>query len=82
MNPLGNGNIGRGGMNPQLMQNIKQVKSLMNMSRGDINMALSKNPMYAQLMQMCKGQNPEVVFRNMAAQMGVNPDELIKELRS
>ena len=84
MNPLGNGNSQNttGDLPPQLKQNIQQVKGFMNMMRGDPTAMLQNNPMMNQVMQMCRGQNPESVFKNMCKQMGVDPDALINELRN
>ena len=79
MNPLGNGNFG--GLSPQMMKNIQQVKGLMQMTKGN-PMALAKqNPAIAQAMQMCKGQNPEQMFYAMCKQQGINPETILNELR-
>ena len=79
MNPLGNGNVG--GLPPQMMQNIKQVKGMMNMFQGNPMALAQQNPMLNQVMQMCKGQNPEQLFYSMCRQRGVDPNMIINELR-
>lgn len=79
MNPLGNGNLG--GLPPQMRQNIQQVKGMMNMFKGNPMALAQQNPMVGQIMQMCKGQNPEQVFYAMCQQQGVNPNDILNELR-
>ena len=79
MNPLGSGNIG--GLPPQMLQSIQQVKGLMQMAQGSPMALMQQNPMFAQVMQMCKGQNPEQLFYAMCQQKGINPNDILKELR-
>lgn len=71
MNPLNMSN----GLPPQLMQSIQQVKQIMRM--GD----LRQNPQMQQVMQICQGQNPQVVFETMCRQMGVNPNDVLNAIR-
>jgi len=71
MNPLNMSNS----LPPQLMQGIQQVKRIMRM--GD----LRQNPQMQQVMQMCQGQNPQVVFETMCRQMGVNPNDVLNAIR-
>ena len=78
MNPLGNG----GGLSPQLLNNIQRVKGLMQMANGNPMMLLQNNPQMRQVMQMLQTQNPEQVFRSMANQMGVNPNDILSQLRN
>ena len=79
MNPLGNENIG--GLPPQMKQNIQQIKGLMQMANGNPMALAQQNPALAQVMQMCKGQNPEQMFYAMCKQQGINPNDIINELR-
>lgn len=79
MNILGNG--GGGGLPPQLMQNIQQVKGIMGMARGNPMAMLQNNPQLQQVLQMCKGQNPQIVLENMCKQQGINPQDLINALK-
>jgi len=76
MNPLGNG-----GLPPQIMNNIQQVKGLMQMANGNPMALLQNNPQMRQVMQMLQKQSPEQAFRNLANQMGINPNEIINQLR-
>lgn len=71
MNPLNMSNS----LPPQLMQSIQQVKQIMRM--GD----LRQNPQMQQVMQICQGQNPQVVFETMCRQMGVNPNDVLNAIR-
>ena len=79
MNPLGNGNIG--GLPPQMMKNIQQVKGLMQMANGNPMALAQQNPMIGQVMNMCKGQNPEQMFYAMCQKQGIDPNAIINELR-
>lgn len=83
MNPLGNGNIqNTNGIPSQFRQGINQVKGMMNMMRGNPSMLMQQNPMFNQVIQMCNGQNPEMVFKNLCKQRGIDPDAFIRELQS
>ena len=79
MNPLGNGNLNM--LPPQLRQNIQQIKQMMNALQNP-NAILQQNPMLNQLMQTDRGQDPQQIFRSLCQQKGVDPDAIIKELRS
>lgn len=79
MNILGNG--GGGGLPPQLMQSIQQVKGIIGMAQGNPMAMLQNNPQFAQVIQMCKGQNPQTVLENMCRQQGINPQDLINALK-
>lgn len=83
MNILGNGGapIGGGGLSPQLMQGIQQVKGLMGMAQGNPMALMQNNPQIAQIMQMCQGQNPQAVFEAMCKQRGVDPNAFMNALR-
>lgn len=81
MNILGGNNMQNGGLPPQLMQQIQQVKGLMALSKGNPMAILQSNPQMQQVMQMCKGQNPKAVFENMCKQQGINPDAIINALK-
>ena len=79
MNPLGNGNIG--GLPPQMIENIQQIKGLMQMANGNPMTLAQQNPMIGQVMQMCKGQNPQQIFYAMCQQKGINPEMILNEFR-
>ena len=84
MNPLGNGNLSNQnvGIPPQLRQNIQQVKGMMGMFRGNPSQMLQQNPMFNQVLQMCKGQNPQSVFIEMCKSRGLDPNAIINELQN
>ena len=89
MNPLNNGNTPTPGqLSPQMMNNINNIKGLMNQfkSISNPNIAMQQmaqsNPMFNQVMQMCNGQNPKDVFMSMCKQKGIDPEAILKELRS
>lgn len=81
MNPLGNGNLSNG-LSPEIMQNIQQVKGMMNMLKGNPQTIMQQNPMLNQVMQMCQGKNPETVFKSMCKSKGIDPDAFINALKN
>lgn len=81
MNILGNGGMQGGGLPPQLMQQIRQVKGLMQMTRGNPMALLQSNPQFAQVMQQFKGQNPQQVFESICKQQGIDGNAIINELK-
>lgn len=84
MNPLMQGMGVTGGVNQQAIQ---QVKRMMNMFRAASNpqqmlmQAAQQNPTIGTVMQMCNGKNPKDVFYEQCQKMGVNPDDIINQLR-
>ena len=82
MNPLMH--VMTGGVNPQAIQ---QVKRMMNMFRAASNpqqmfmQAAQQNPAIGTVMQMCNGKSPKDVFYEQCQKMGVNPDDIINQLR-
>lgn len=73
MNPLGRSS----GIPPYAQQNIQQLKNLMRNPEA----LLRQNPMFNQVLQMTKGQNPKDVFYSMARARGIDPDEFLRELQ-
>lgn len=75
---------------PQLnRQAIRQIKQMMKTVQGAKNpqammmQMAQNNPALAGIMQQIKGGvNPEQLFRQRATQMGLNPDEVVKALKS
>lgn len=82
MNPLKNGNTPTNQLSPQMMQNIKQVKGMMQMMNGDPTALMQQNPMIGQVMQMCKGRDPQQIFMNMCKQRGFDPNVILNELQN
>ena len=80
MNPLGNGNLG--GLPPQMMNAIQQAKQMMGLLSGNPQQMIQNNPMLNQIMQQNKGKTPEQIFRSMAQQRGIDPDEFLRQLRN
>lgn len=84
MNPLMQGIGMTNGVNPQAIQ---QVKRMMNMFRAASNpqqmlmQSAQHNPAIGTVIQMCNGKNPKDVFYEQCQKMGVNPDEIINQLR-
>lgn len=70
-----------------LMQGIQQTKQFMSMLSGTGNpmqaltAMVGQNPVIGQVMQMCRMQNPEQVFRNMCRQKGIDADAFVAQLK-
>lgn len=84
MNILGNGGTPptMGGLSPQMMQNIQQVKGLMGMMKGNPMALLQQNPQMAQVMQMCNGKNPQAVFEAMCKERGIDANAFMSALKN
>ena len=83
MNPLGNGNIPFATQLPtQMQQSIQQIKNIMRIAQGNPMAFAQQNPMFNQVLQMCKGQNPQTIFTNMCKQMGYDPNVILNALQN
>ena len=77
MNPLGNNTPG----------NLAPIKNMMSMlqaaqnPQAALNMLAQKNPQFAQVMSLVQGRNPQEVFYEMCKQRGVNPDDILNQLK-
>ena len=72
-------------LNPtkQLPANIKQMAQMfksLNNPQAIIQKALNENPQLKAVLDAANG-DPEKAFRDMAAQMNVDPDEIISLLK-
>ena len=67
--------------------NIAPIKNMMQMLNGAQNpqaalqMLAQKNPQMAQVMQLVGGRNPQEVFYELCRQKGVNPDDILNQLK-
>ena len=68
--------------NNQMMQNLKQVKSLMNMANGNPQALFQQCPQLKQVMQMTQGQDLKSTFYSMCQQRGIDPNVILRELQS
>lgn len=77
-------------LNPSLPNNtISQIKNMMNLVRGKSNpaqmlqMMSQSNPQFKQVMNMIQqsGKSPKDLFYEMAKQKGVNPDDILNQLK-
>ena len=81
MNPLRDVNIGNG-TPPELMQSIKEVKGIMGMLNGNPQAIMQQNPMFRQVIEICNGKNPEIVFKSICKQKGIDADAFINALKN
>ena len=67
------------GIPANIKQAVANIKMLAN-PKAAAQKALNENPQLMSLIQAANG-DPEKAFRNLAAKMNVNPDEVINMLR-
>lgn len=73
----------------KLTSQIRPIKNAMNMARSIgnpqmmINQMLSQNPNYQQVQQIIQqyGGDPKQAFYGMCQQMGVDPQEILNQLK-
>lgn len=64
----------------QLKEMMQMLNSAQN-PQAALNMLAQKNPQMAQVMSLVHGKNPQEVFYAMCQQKGVNPEEILSQLR-
>ncbi len=71
-------------INPNAIQGVKQMMSMFK-GAGNPNqimqMLMSRNPQIAQVMNMLKGRNPQEFFYEECKREGINPDEILNQLK-
>lgn len=69
----------------QAAQSAKRMMGMLQAVKDPkkaLEMAAQQNPQLNAVMQMCQGRNPQEVFYEECQKAGVNPDEVMKLLRS
>ena len=82
-NPLSGGGMNGNQLPPNMVNGINGVRQMMGMMRTVANPTamLQQNPQFAQVMQMCKGKNPQDVFMQMCKTRGIDPNMVLNELQ-
>lgn len=76
-----------GGMTQQANQNLYHVKNIMQMLRTAKNpesvlqQIAQQNPAIQQVMEMCKGKDPQQIFMEACKQKGIDPMQVISMLK-
>lgn len=76
-NPMPNFNI----------QGIAQIRNMMSMLNGAnnpqqvLNIVAQNNPQFKQVIDMCNGKNPQEIFYALCKERGVNPDDILNQLK-
>lgn len=71
-------------INPQMLQQMKQLMGVLNAPQNPnaiIENLAQRNPQIRQVIEMCGGKDPKAVFYEMCKQRGVNPDDILNQLR-
>lgn len=77
--PFGGGYTPVGNLAP-----LKNMLSMLNAAQNPqaaLQMLAQKNPQMAQVMNLVGGRNPQEVFYELCKQRGVNPDDILNQLR-
>ena len=82
-NPLSGGGMNGNQLPPNMVNGINGVKQMMGMMKTVANPTtiLQQNPQFPQVMQMCKGKNPQDVFMQMCKARGIDPNMVLNELQ-
>lgn len=73
---------GGGGMDMSQLRNMYRSISGSANPMQALQQMMGNNPMFAQINNLFRqGQTPEGIFRAMAKQRGIDPDQFIRELR-
>ena len=84
-NPLLNSLMQQNSVPNSNMGQLRQVYQMINSSknpRAVIQQLAQTNPQLQPMLQiMNSGGNYEQIFRNMAQQRGINPDEFVKQIK-
>lgn len=72
----------QGMMNPNLKQMLQAVRAARN-PQAMLNQMMMNNPQYQQVMNYIQqnGGDPQAAFYKMAQERGVNPDDILSQLR-
>lgn len=76
-----------GAMNGNLVKAAQSAKRMMGMLQSVKNpqqalmAAAQQNPQLNAVMQMCQGKDPQQVFYEQCKKNGVNPEDILKQLR-
>lgn len=65
----------------QIKQAYKFIQSAANPTAA-LQQAAQNNPALGQVMNLCAGKNPEQVFYELCKMRGVNPQDVINQLKS
>ena len=77
--PFGGGTMPVGNIAP-----FKNMLSMLNASQNPqaaLQMLAQKNPQMAQVVNLVGGRDPKDVFYELCKQKGVNPDDILNQLR-
>ena len=77
--PLGGGTMPVGNIAP-----LKNMLSMLNAAQNPqaaLQMLAQKNPQMAQVINLVGGRNPQEVFYELCKQKGVNPDDILNQLK-
>lgn len=85
MNILNNKPVAPAALSPQIMQSISQIRQMRSLFNGTPQQMIAQmaqsNPMFNEVIQMCKGQDPKQVFEMMCKQRGVDGSAILNELQ-
>lgn len=84
MNPLMGNAPNMGGVNPQAVQSVKRMMNMLRFAQNPqqaMMQAAQQNPALNTVMQMVNGRNPQQVFYEECQRRGINPDDILNQLK-
>lgn len=79
-NPLLNQAKANFGVQNGSLNQIKQMYNLFKISKNPQQIIMN-NPQINEVIKMCNGQNPKDVFYSLCKQKGVNPDDILNQMK-
>ena len=84
MNPLMGNAPAMGNLNASAVQSVKRMMGMLRTAQNPqqaFMQAAQQNPALGNIMQMVSGKDPRQVFYAECQRRGVNPDDIINQLR-
>lgn len=73
-----------GSVNPQAIQSVKRMMNMLQFAQNPqraIMQIAQNNPALGSVMQLVNGKDPKSVFYAECQRRGINPDDIINQLR-
>lgn len=59
---------------------VEMMKGIQN-PQAVLQQVARQNPMMGQVLQLCRGKDPKQVFYQMCRERGVDPDNILRQIR-
>ena len=78
------GGVGGARIDPQAIAAAKRMMGMLGSVKNPgaaLQQAAGQNPSLAAVMRLCNGRDPKAVFFELCDQRGINPDDILSQLR-